>query len=366
MFVDEVDIQVTAGHGGRGAMSFRREKFIPRGGPDGGDGGNGGSVYMVASPHLNTLVNFRFHPEFEADRGKHGEGSNRHGAQRARPRDPGADRHDRLRAGPGGRLLAPARRPDRGRRARADRAGRPRRVRQRVLRDVHEPGAPQVRSPACPASRSACGCTSSCSPTSASSGYPNSGKSTLIARISAARPKIGDYPFTTLTPNLGVVQLSDNRSFVVADVPGLIEGAHRGVGLGHRFLKHLERTRVLIHVVDVSGFSGRPPAEDLDVLRRELELFDPGARRQATARRGEQDRLGHRRGRRRPARGARRRAGPAAVPHLRRHRRGRAGAARRGVAPRARGRRTRRAHSGRAAVRDGSTTMARRRRHLLC
>jgi GTP-binding protein len=105
-------------------------------------------------------------------------------------------------------------------------------------------------------------------------GYPNGGKSTLIARISAARPKIGDYPFTTLTPNLGVVQLSDNRSFVVADVPGLIEGAHRGVGLGHRFLKHLERTRVLIHVIDVSGFSGRPPAEDLDVLRRELELFD--------------------------------------------------------------------------------------------
>ncbi len=274
MFVDEVDIEVTAGHGGRGAMSFRREKFIPRGGPDGGDGGNGGSIYMVASPHINTLVDFRFHPEFHADRGKHGEGSNRRGGN-------GRDLEIPVPIG----TLVYEHDPEDG-------SWRP-------LVDLTEEGA---RALIADGGRGGFGNAYFATSTNRAPrkfqsglpgeqkrlrlhlklladiglvGYPNSGKSTLIARISAARPKIGDYPFTTLTPNLGVVQLTDNRSFVVADVPGLIEGAHRGVGLGHRFLKHLERTRVLIHVVDVSGFSGRPPAEDLDVLRRELELFDP-------------------------------------------------------------------------------------------
>jgi GTP-binding protein len=274
MFVDEVDIEVKAGHGGRGAMSFRREKYIPRGGPDGGDGGNGGSIYMVASPHLNTLVNFRFHPEFAADRGKHGEGSNRHGANGrdleipvpigtiVYVQDPGDGSSHQLvdlseegaraliaqggRGGFGNAYFATStnRAP---RKSQSGLPGEQKRLRLhlKLLADVGLVG------------------------------YPNAGKSTLIARISAARPKIADYPFTTLTPNLGVVQLSDSRSFVVADVPGLIEGAHLGVGLGQRFLKHLERTRVLIHVVDVSGFSGRVPSEDLDVLRRELELFDP-------------------------------------------------------------------------------------------
>ncbi len=274
MFVDEVDIQVTAGHGGRGALSFRREKFIPRGGPDGGDGGHGGSVYMVASPHLNTLVNFRFHPEFEADRGKHGEGSNRHGAN-------GRDLEIPV---PIGTIVYEQDAEDRSWRPLVDLAGEGARA---LVAQGGRGGfgnayfatstnrAPRKTQAGLPGEQKRLRLHLKLLADVGLVGYPNSGKSTLIARVSAARPKIGDYPFTTLTPNLGVVQLSDNRSFVVADVPGLIEGAHRGVGLGHRFLKHLERTRMLIHMVDVSGYSGRPPAEDLDVLRRELSLFDP-------------------------------------------------------------------------------------------
>jgi GTP-binding protein len=273
MFVDEVDIQVTAGHGGRGAMSFRREKFIPRGGPDGGDGGNGGSVYLVASPHLNTLVNFRFHPEFEADRGKHGEGSNRHGAN-------GRDLDVPVPIGTivyeqdpqDGSWHQVVDLAEEGARALVAQGGRGGFGNAYFATSTNR--APRKTQPGLPGEQKQLRLHLKLLADVGLVGYPNAGKSTLIARVSAARPKIGDYPFTTLTPNLGVVQLSDDRSFVVADVPGLIEGAHRGVGLGHRFLKHLERTRVLIHVVDVSGFSGRPPADDLDVLRRELELFD--------------------------------------------------------------------------------------------
>jgi GTP-binding protein len=273
MFVDEVDIQVTAGHGGRGAMSFRREKFIPRGGPDGGDGGNGGSVYLVASPHLNTLVNFRFHPEFEADRGKHGEGSNRHGAN-------GRDLDVPVPIGTivyeqdpqDGSWHQVVDLAEEGARALVAQGGRGGFGNAYFATSTNR--APRKTQPGLPGEQKRLRLHLKLLADVGLVGYPNAGKSTLIARVSAARPKIGDYPFTTLTPNLGVVQLSDDRSFVVADVPGLIEGAHRGVGLGHRFLKHLERTRVLIHVVDVSGFSGRPPADDLDVLRRELELFD--------------------------------------------------------------------------------------------
>jgi GTP-binding protein len=273
MFVDEVDIQVTAGHGGRGAMSFRREKFVPRGGPDGGDGGNGGSVYMVASPHLSTLVNFRFHPEFEADRGKHGEGSNRHGKNGRDLEIPvpiGTIVYEQDLDNGSWRQLTDLNEEDvRVLIAQGGRGGF-----GNAYFATSTNRAPRKAQPGLPGEQKRLRLHLKLLADVGLVGYPNGGKSTLIARISAARPKIGDYPFTTLTPNLGVVQLSDNRSFVVADVPGLIEGAHRGVGLGHRFLKHLERTRVLIHVVDVSGFSGRSPADDLDVLRRELELFD--------------------------------------------------------------------------------------------
>ena len=273
MFVDEVDILVEAGHGGAGAMSFRREKFVPRGGPDGGDGGKGGSVYAVASPHINTLIAFRYNREFRARRGGHGEGSNRTGKDAADvdievpigtliyqksddPDEPPMVIGDLVEAGQRV-LLAQGGIGGRGnarfvsstnRAPRRFEEGLPGETKQlqlhlKLLADVGLVG------------------------------YPNAGKSTLISRISAARPKIADYPFTTLVPNLGVVSLSGNRSFVVADVPGLIEGAHEGKGLGDRFLKHLDRTKVLVHLVDVSGASGRDPIEDFETIQRELAAF---------------------------------------------------------------------------------------------
>jgi GTP-binding protein len=274
-FVDEVEIHVVAGHGGRGALSFRREKFIPRGGPDGGDGGPGGSVYLVAQANLNTLLNFRFQKIFEAGRGGHGEGSNRTGKDAPdielevpvgtlvyeKPADPSeplvpigdlVEAGQRLLLAQGGiggrgnaRFVSSTNRAPRRREEGTPGETRHLQLHLKLLADVGLVG------------------------------FPNAGKSTLISRISAARPKIAEYPFTTLTPNLGVVSMSGNRSFVVADVPGLIEGAHAGHGLGHRFLSHLERTKVLVHLVDVSSASGRDPVSDFDVIMCELQLF-PG------------------------------------------------------------------------------------------
>ena len=293
MFVDEVDIVVTSGAGGRGAMSFRREKFVPRGGPDGGNGGAGGSVYLVASPHINTLVNFRFHPEHEAERGKHGTGANR----------TGANGKDLILEVPIGTLVyaAPTEDtdPDAPTRPHAPAVPRPHPPGEwSLVADLTEEGqrallakggkgglgnaffatstnrAPRKSQPGLPGQALRLRLHLKLLADVGLVGYPNAGKSTLISRVSAARPKIADYPFTTLTPNLGVVMMSGDRSFVVADVPGLIEGAHRGHGLGDRFLKHLERTKVLMVIVDVSGLSGRDPADDLDVLGRELEQFD--------------------------------------------------------------------------------------------
>jgi len=272
VFVDEVDIHVAAGHGGRGCMSFRREKFVPRGGPSGGDGGHGGSIYIVADPNLNTLLNYRFQKTFAAGRGAHGEGSNRTGRT-------GADIELQVPVGtvvyermqddlvqiadlttPGERLLIA--KGGLGGRGNAQFASSTNRAPRRA-----EPGLPgEERDLRLHLKLLAdVGLV----------GFPNAGKSTLISRISAARPKIADYPFTTLAPHLGVVSLSDDRSFVVADVPGLIEGAHAGHGLGHRFLSHLERTHVLVHLVDISSTSGRDPVEDFEIISRELELF-PG------------------------------------------------------------------------------------------
>ncbi len=281
MFVDEVDIHVTAGDGGRGCLSFRREKFIPRGGPDGGDGGLGGSVYIVASPGKNTLVDFRFHPEFEARGGRHGQGNNKTGHS--------AD--DLEIEVPVGTLILE--------KDPADAAGATDALPLRLLADLTEEGQKVLIAKGGRGGRGNARFVSSTNraprrvePGEAGEerflrlqlkliadvglvGFPNAGKSTLIARISAARPKIADYPFTTLTPNLGVVTLSGDRSFVVADVPGLIQGAHAGHGLGDRFLRHIERTKVLIHLVDVSGASGRDPVEDFETIREELRLFDP-------------------------------------------------------------------------------------------
>jgi GTP-binding protein len=275
MFVDEVDIHVEAGRGGRGCLAFRREKRVPRGGPSGGDGGHGGSVFAVASPHVNTLIEYRFHPDFSAERGDHGEGSNR----------TGQTGHDLDLAVPIGtlvyektgdsdqplKLLADL--AAEGQRVLVARGGRGGLGNARFATSTNR--APRKVQPGEPGEVKDIRLELKLLADVGLVGFPNAGKSTLIAHVSAARPKIADYPFTTLTPNLGVVRLSDDRSFVVADVPGLIEGAHRGLGLGHRFLRHLERTKVLVHVVDVSGASGRNPVEDLDVVRRELELFQP-------------------------------------------------------------------------------------------
>ncbi len=274
MFVDEVDIHVHAGDGGRGCLSFRREKFIPRGGPDGGDGGSGGSVYVVAARSKNTLVDFRFHPEFEARAGQNGQGSNR----------TGSSSHDLEIDVPVGTLVY-ARDPstaqitligdltEEGQRILVARGGRGGRGNAHFTSSTNR--APRRTEPGLPGEERFLRLHLKLLADVGLIGFPNAGKSTLISRISAARPKIADYPFTTLVPNLGVVSLSGDRSFVAADVPGLIEGAHAGHGLGDRFLKHVERTKVLIHLVDVSSVTGRDPVQDFDTILSELRQFDP-------------------------------------------------------------------------------------------
>jgi GTP-binding protein len=272
LFVDEVDIHVAAGHGGRGAMSFRREKFVPRGGPNGGDGGAGGSVYLVANANLNTLLNYRFQKEFSAGRGGHGEGSNRTGrtGEDIELQVPvGTVVYERQEGG----LVQVADLTTDGERVRIAKGGIGGRGNAQFATSTNR--APRRAEPGLPGEEKALRLQLKLLADVGLVGFPNAGKSTLISRISAARPKIADYPFTTLAPNLGVVSLSDGRTFVVADVPGLIEGAHAGHGLGHRFLSHLERTRVLVHVVDVSSASGRDPVEDFEIITRELALF-PG------------------------------------------------------------------------------------------
>jgi GTP-binding protein len=273
VFVDEVDIHVAAGHGGRGALAFRREKFIPRGGPSGGDGGPGGSVYLVANPNLNTLLNYRFQKIFSAGRGGHGEGSNRTGKT-------GADIELEVPVGTvvyerqeDGEHLQVADLTEGGQRVLLAKGGLGGHGNASYATSTNR--APRRTQPGLPGEEKDLRLHLKLLADVGLVGFPNAGKSTMISRISAARPKIADYPFTTLAPNLGVVGLSGERSFVVADVPGLIEGAHEGHGLGHRFLSHLERTKVLVHLVDVSSLSGRDPVNDYDVIMRELELF-PG------------------------------------------------------------------------------------------
>ena len=274
MFVDEVGIHVAAGSGGRGCLAFRREKFVPRGGPSGGDGGHGGSVFSVASPHTNTLISYRFHPELTAERGAHGQGSNCTGQS-------GGDLELAVPIGtlvyektgnPAEPYKLLADLATEGQRVLVARGGRGGMGNARFATSTNR--APRKVQPGEPGEEKDLRLELKLLADVGLVGFPNAGKSTLIARISAARPKIADYPFTTLTPNLGVVGLSGDRSFVVADVPGLIEGAHRGLGLGHRFLRHLERTKVLVHLVDICGATGRDPVEDLDTLGRELQLFD--------------------------------------------------------------------------------------------
>jgi GTP-binding protein len=271
MFVDEVRIEVKAGDGGRGASSFRREKYVPFGGPDGGDGGDGGSVRLAARRNLNTLVSFRYHPRFAAERGQHGQGASRSGrsgrdliipvpvgtavfdqASGALLGDLEQEGSELLvaRGGRGGRGNASfATSTDRApRRFEEGGAGESRQLRLE-LRLVADVGLV---------------------------GFPNAGKSSFIRRVSAAQPKVADYPFTTIVPHLGVVEVGDDRSFVLADVPGLVPGAHRGVGLGDRFLRHLLRTRMLVYFIDVAEDSLRDPAEDLRALVEEVAAFGQG------------------------------------------------------------------------------------------
>jgi GTPase len=271
MFIDRAKIRVRGGRGGNGVTAFRREKFVPRGGPSGGDGGRGGDVWIVADSSLNTLLHLRYNPEHIAERGRHGEGSNRSGRE-------GEDLIVRV---PVGTQIFDS-------------------TSQDLLHDLAVDGARWL---AAKGGRGGFGNAHFATSTNRAPryhqsgdegdelelqlelklladvglvGFPNAGKSTLISTISAARPKIADYPFTTLEPNLGVVDLGDFRTLVVADIPGLIEGAHQGAGLGDQFLRHIERTRLLLHLVDVSSMSGREPVADYLTVIRELRAYNPG------------------------------------------------------------------------------------------
>ncbi len=269
MFVDQVKVTLRAGKGGNGCVSFRREKYVPRGGPDGGRGGDGGSIHFLSDPSINSLAYFRYHPLNKAQRGAHGEGGNRHG-----------------RRGKDAVLKVPV-----GTIAREENKGK-------ILFDFVEPGQEFVAAQGGKGGRGNASFATSThqAPREAEEGrpgeeitlilelkliadvgvvgFPNVGKSTLISKISAAKPVIADYPFTTLVPNLGVVDVDEFRSFVIADIPGLIEGAHLGHGLGAKFLKHVERTNILVHLVDVSPYSQRDPIHDYETVMKELEEFN--------------------------------------------------------------------------------------------
>jgi GTP-binding protein len=269
MFVDQINVTLRAGKGGDGCLSFRRERGVPKGGPDGGLGGNGGSILLIADKDLNTLAYFRFHPINKAKRGSHGEGGNRRGRKGddlylrvpvgtvVKEKDKEeilfdfvADGQEFLaaRGGKGGRgnasFASPTNRSPRFREDGRQGEERDLTLELKLIADV------------------------------GLIGFPNVGKSTLISNISAAKPVIADYPFTTLVPNLGVVDIDEFRSLVVADIPGLIEGAHQGLGLGIKFLKHIERTKMLIHLVDVSPYTQRDPVHDFRAVMNELEAFD--------------------------------------------------------------------------------------------
>lgn len=268
MLVDEVNITVKAGDGGNGCMAFRREKYVPRGGPSGGDGGRGGDITMVATIHRNTLLHFRFNPEYTAERGRHGEGSNctGHDGKSLTVQVPvGTTVIDSA----SGETLFDF--TDDGQSWIAARGGRGGRGNQHFATSTHQ--APTEHEAGFPGEFRKLHLRLKLLADVGLVGYPNAGKSTLISRISAAKPKIADYPFTTLEPNLGVAQLPDHRSFVVADIPGIIEGAHEGRGLGIQFLKHIERTKVLAHLVDMSD-TGRDPIHDFETLMVELASFD--------------------------------------------------------------------------------------------
>jgi GTP-binding protein len=275
MFIDEAKIRVKAGDGGNGCMAFRREKFVPRGGPSGGDGGRGGDVIMISSQRHNTLIHFRYNPEHKAQRGEHGLGSNcsgKDGDSVTLKVPVGTAVYDMET----GELIHDFSTPDET--FIIAKGGRGGRGNQHFATSTHQ--APREHEQGRVGEEHQFRLELKLLADVGLVGYPNAGKSTLISRISAAKPKIADYPFTTLVPNLGVVSVGeepDLQSYVVADLPGLIEGAHLGSGLGIQFLRHIERTRVLVHLVDVSDASGRlDPVEDFKIINAELENFGSG------------------------------------------------------------------------------------------
>jgi GTP-binding protein len=278
VFADEAKIMVKGGDGGNGCMAFRREKYVPRGGPSGGDGGHGGDIYLEANPNNNTLLRYRYNREFRAERGRHGEGSKCHGRAGV----------DTILAVPIGTVVFDADSGEQlfdftepGQRFRAARGGRGGRGNgnPRFVRPWHQ--APTEHEDGSPGEERHLRLELKLLADVGLVGFPNAGKSTLISRISAAKPKIAAYPFTTLEPHLGVVSADpdaapgNGRTFVVADVPGLIEGAHEGAGLGIRFLKHVERTRLIAHLVDTSDANDRDPIHDFEVIEHELAAFSP-------------------------------------------------------------------------------------------
>ena len=268
MFVDEAKISVKAGNGGSGCLAFRREKYIPRGGPSGGDGGRGGHVILRANRQHNTLVQFRFKPIQQARRGHDGEGSNK----------TGRDGKDLILEVPVGTIVHDAETGEKlfdfvehGQEFVVAKGGRGGRGNARFATSTNQ--APRHFEPGTPAEERVVRLDLKLLADVGLIGFPNAGKSTLISRISSARPKIAGYPFTTLQPHLGVVATGEYQSFLMADIPGLIEGAHEGQGLGMQFLRHIERTRLLCHLIDVGEFSDRDPVEDFGVIVQELGSF---------------------------------------------------------------------------------------------
>jgi len=269
-FVDEAQIEVRGGHGGAGCVSFLREKYNAKGGPNGGNGGDGGDVVLIADPHLTTLLDFKYQPRLAAERGEHGRGKEQHGHR-------GADVVARVPLGTivrdadSGEVLADL--TVAGERLVIARGGRGGRGNQHFKTSTHQ--APRFAQPGLDGEERRLRFELQLVADVGLLGFPNVGKSTFISRVSAARPRIADFPFTTLVPNLGVVRVDEDTTFVLADTPGLIAGAHAGHGLGHRFLRHVSRTSLLLHLLDASGMSGRDPLDDFDVINRELALFDP-------------------------------------------------------------------------------------------
>jgi GTPase len=269
MFIDRAKIHVQGGNGGNGVTAFRREKFVPRGGPSGGDGGRGGDIVLVADDSLNTLLHLRYNPHHTAQRGLHGEGSNRSGRE-------GEDLVIRV---PVGTQIFDANTGDLlhdlnhdGDRWLAARGGRGGFGNAHFTTSTNR--APRYHQSGSPGEELDLQLELKLLADVGLVGFPNAGKSTFISTVSAAKPKVADYPFTTLEPHLGVVDLGDFRTFVIADIPGLIEGAHTGAGLGDRFLRHIERTKLLLHLVDVSSVSGRDAVGDYETVNRELASYN--------------------------------------------------------------------------------------------